>query len=55
MISGANFIPGKFGISLQAFWKIVLHTRLNVYREKERKRERERERERERAHDILGL
>ena len=51
MISGANFIPGKFGISLQAFWKIVLHTRLNVYREKETKRERERER----AHDIIGL
>ena len=33
MTSVVNFIPGKFGSFLQAFWKVVLHTRLNVHRE----------------------
>ena len=49
VISVANFIPSKFGTFPQAFWKVDLHTRLNVHRE------RERERERERAQEILGL
>ena len=33
MISVVNFIPSKFESFPQAFWKVVLHTRLNVYRE----------------------
>ena len=34
VISVVNFIPSKFGSFSQAFWKVVLHTRLNVYRER---------------------
>ena len=33
VISVANFIPSKFESFPQAFWKVVLHTRLNVYTE----------------------
>ena len=33
MISVVNFIPSKFGSFAQAFWKVVLHIRLNIYRE----------------------
>ena len=33
VISVVNFIPSKFESFPQAFWKVVLHTRLNVYRE----------------------
>ena len=33
MISVVNFIPSKFGSFPQVFWKVVLHTRLNGYRE----------------------
>ena len=34
MISVVNFIPSKFESFPQAFWKVVLHNRLNVYRER---------------------
>ena len=33
MISVVNFIPGKFESFPEDFSKVVLHTRLNVYRE----------------------
>ena len=33
MVSAVNFIPSKFGSFPETFWKVVLHTRLNVYRE----------------------
>ena len=33
VISVVNFIPSKFGSFPQVFWKVVLHTRLNGYRE----------------------
>ena len=33
MISVVNFIPSKFESFPQAIWKVVLHTRLSVYRE----------------------
>ena len=33
MISVANFIPSKSKSFPKVFWKVVLHTRLNVYRE----------------------
>ena len=33
VISVANFIPSKSKSFPKVFWKVVLHTRLNVYRE----------------------
>ena len=36
VISIANFIPSKFGTFPQAFWKVDLHTRLNVHTQRER-------------------